>query len=75
MTVDAEQDGRLGELAVLVDTADNVLVIDHHQIQHDVRNRQLRRPRGRPPRYFIAELFDASGQPIDVDIARRLYAG
>lgn len=75
VTVDVPSKGRLGELAVLVDTADNVLVIDHHKSNTMFGTVNFVDPEADAATVLIAELLDAWGQPIDVDIARCLYAG
>lgn len=75
VTVDVPSMSRLGNLAAVVETADNVLVIDHHKSNTMFGTVNFIDPDADAATVLIAELLDAWGQPIDVDIARCLYAG
>jgi len=75
VTVDVPSMSRLGKLAAVVEAADNVLVIDHHKSNTMFGTVNFIDPDADAATVLIAELLDAWGQPIDVDIARCLYAG
>ena len=75
VTVDVPSKSRLGALAVVVETADNVLVIDHHKSNTMFGTVNFIDPEADAATVLIAELLDAWGQPIDVDIGCCLYAG
>lgn len=75
VTVDVPSMSRLGGLAAVVETADNVLVIDHHKSNTMFGTVNFIDPEADAATVLIAELLDAWEQPIDVDIGRCLYAG
>lgn len=75
VTVDVPSMSRLGKLAAVVEAADNVLVIDHHKSNTMFGTVNFIDPDADAATVLVAELLDAWGQPIDVDIARCLYAG
>jgi len=75
VTVDVPSKSRLGALAAVVEASDNVLVIDHHKSNTMFGSVHFIDPHADAATVLVAELLDAWGQPIDVDIARCLYAG
>lgn len=74
VAVDAPSIGRLGELAELTDAA-NVLVIDHHKSNTLYGTVNFVDPQADSTTMLVAELLDAWGQDIDLDVARWLYVG
>ena len=75
VTVDVPSKSRLGALAVVVETADNVLVIDHHKSNTMFGTVNFIDPEADAATVLIAELLDAWGQPSEVDMGCCLYAG
>lgn len=74
VAVDASSPGRLGELAGLMG-APAVLVIDHHKSNTLYGTVNFVDPHGDSTTMLVAEVLDAWGQQIDLDVARCLYAG
>ena len=74
VTVDAPSVNRLGELADLAD-GPAVLVIDHHKSNTMYGTANYVDPQADSTTMMIAEILDARGEDIDVDVARCLYAG
>ena len=74
VTVDVPSATRLGELVAL--TSDSqVLVIDHHKSNTLYGTVNFVDPQADSTTMLVAELLDAWGKEIDVDVARCLYAG
>lgn len=74
VTVDTPSVDRLGELAHLAAGPD-VLVIDHHKSNTLYGAANFVDPHADSTTMLVAELLDAWGEAIDVDVARCLYAG
>lgn len=74
VAVDTPSIGRLGELAELADAA-NVLVIDHHKSNTLYGTVNFVDPQADSTTMLVAELLDAWGKDIDLDVARWLYVG
>ena len=74
VTVDTPSPGRLGELAELLIGRD-VLVIDHHRSNTLYGSANFIDYQADSTTMLVAELLDAWGRPIDLDVARWLYAG
>ncbi len=74
VTVDVPSANRLGELVTLVDGAE-VLVIDHHKSNTLFGTANFVDTQADSTTMLVAELLDAWGKEIDVDVARCLYAG
>lgn len=74
VTVDTPSVNRLGELGVLLDGA-AVLVIDHHNSNSLYGTMNFVDPQCDSTTMLVAEMLDAWGQEIDLDVARNLYAG
>ncbi len=77
VVVDASSANRLGELARLAVGRDgrDVLVIDHHKSNTLYGTANFVDPQSDSTTMLIADLFEAWGKDIDVDVARCLYAG
>ncbi|MGI9126324.1 MAG: DHH family phosphoesterase [Mycobacterium sp.] len=74
VTVDTSSVNRLGELAEVAGGS-NVLVIDHHKSNALYGTANFVDPQADSTTMMIAELIDAWGEDIDVDVASCLYAG
>lgn len=74
VTVDTPSVNRLGALADLA-TGRDVLVIDHHKSNTFYGTANFVDPQADSATMLVAELLDAWGREIDVDVARCLYAG
>lgn len=74
VAVDASSANRLGELARLTVGRD-VLVIDHHRFNTMYGSLNFVDPQCDSTTMLVAELLDAWGEEIDLDVARCLYAG
>ena len=74
VAVDASSANRLGELSRLTVGRD-VLVIDHHRSNTLYGTANFVEPLSDSTTMLIADLLDAWGKEIDVDVARCLYAG
>ena len=74
VTVDTPSVNRLGELADLTVGRD-VLVIDHHKSNTLYGTANFIDPQADSATMLVAELIDAWGKEIDIDVARCLYAG
>jgi len=74
VTVDAPSVSRLGELAELV-TAPEVLVIDHHRSNTLFGTLNFVDSQADSTTLLVADLLDAWGREITVDVACCLYAG
>ena len=74
VTVDAPSVNRLGELAELI-TGSEVLVIDHHKSNTLFGNLNFVDPQADSTTLLVADLLDAWGRDITVDVACCLYAG
>ncbi|MGV1086980.1 MAG: DHH family phosphoesterase [Mycobacterium sp.] len=74
VTVDVPSATRLGELVSLTTGAD-VLVIDHHKSNTMYGTANFVDPQADSTTMLVAELLDAWGKEIDLDVARCLYAG
>lgn len=75
VTVDIPSVNRLGALAELARPGREVLVIDHHSSNTLFGSANLVDPSADSTTMLVAELLDAWGKPIDVDVAHCLYAG
>ena len=74
VTVDVPSVNRLGELAELVDRR-KVLVIDHHRSNTMYGSINFVDPQADSTTLLVADLLDAWGRNITVDVARCIYAG
>lgn len=74
VAVDASSANRLGELARLTVGRD-VLVIDHHRFNTLYGSLNFVDPKCDSTTMMVAELLDAWGEEIDLDVARCLFAG
>ncbi len=74
VTVDTPSVSRLGDLADLAIGRD-VLVIDHHRSNTHYGTTNFVDPQADSATMLVAELLDAWGKEIDLDVARCLYAG
>lgn len=74
VVVDTSSANRLGELARLTVGRD-VLVIDHHKSNTFYGTANFVDPQSDSTTMLIADLLEAWGKHIDVDVARCLYAG
>ena len=74
VTVDTPSVNRLGELSDLTAGRD-VLVIDHHKSNTLYGTANFVDAQADSTTMLVAELLDAWGKEIDVDVARCLYAG
>ncbi len=75
VTVDAPSPNRLGALAELADPPRDVLVIDHHKSNMLFGSVNYVDPKADSTTMLVAELLDAWGKPIDLEVANCLYAG
>lgn len=74
VTVDTPSVNRLGELTDLTG-ARNVLVVDHHKSNTLFGTANFVDTQADSTTMLVAEILDAWGKPIDIDVARCLYAG
>lgn len=72
---DAADRARLGELASTLDAARVSIMIDHHVSNPGFGDVQLLDPSAEATVVLVHRLLMALGAPLDVDIARCLYAG
>jgi phosphoesterase RecJ-like protein len=75
VTVDIPSVNRLGALSELAEPEREVLVIDHHASNQLFGTANYVDPSADSTTMLVAELLDAWGKPIDVDVAHCLYAG
>jgi len=75
VTVDIPSLNRLGALSELADVGRDVLVIDHHASNLLFGTANYVDPSADSTTMLVADLLDAWGKPIDVDVAHCLYAG
>jgi phosphoesterase RecJ-like protein len=75
VTVDIPSVNRLGALSDLAATGHELLVIDHHASNQLFGTANFVDPSADSTTMLVAELLDAWGEPIDVDVAHCLYAG
>jgi phosphoesterase RecJ-like protein len=75
VTVDIPSLNRLGGLSDLASTGRELLVIDHHASNQLFGTANFVDPSADSTTMLVAELLDAWGEPIDVDVAHCLYAG
>jgi phosphoesterase RecJ-like protein len=75
VTVDAPSENRLGALADLVTPPNAVLVIDHHKSNTLFGSLNFVDVSADSTTMMVAELLDATGEPIDRKVATCLYAG
>lgn len=75
VTVDVSSLDRLGELQQLAAAGSELLVIDHHASNQLFGTANFVDPSADSTTMMVAELIDAWGEPIDVDVAHCLYAG
>ncbi|WP_419179300.1 DHH family phosphoesterase [Mycolicibacter engbaekii] len=75
VTVDVSSADRLGELQEQAAAAPELLVIDHHASNQLFGTANFVDPTADSTTMMVAELIDAWGEPIDVDVAHCLYAG
>ena len=74
VTVDAPSVNRLGELSGLI-TGSEVLVIDHHKSNTLFGSLNFVDPQADSTTLLVADLLDAWGREITLDVACCLYAG
>ncbi|HEY0815289.1 MAG TPA: DHH family phosphoesterase [Pseudonocardia sp.] len=72
---DAAEPARLGALAGLVDAARVSIMIDHHVSNPGFGDVQVLDPTAEATVVLVRKVLRALGVPLDVDIARCLYAG
>ena len=72
---DAAEPARLGPLAALLDTARVSVMIDHHVSNPGFGDVQVLDPGVEATVVLAHKILEALGVPVDVDIARCLYAG
>lgn len=72
---DAAEPARLGELAGRLDTAGASVMIDHHASNPGFGTVRVFDPRAEATVVLAHQVLVAMGTPLDVDIARCLYAG
>ena len=72
---DAAEPARLGALAGLLDTARVSIMIDHHVSNPGFGDVQVLDPTAEATVVLVRRVLAALGAPLDVDIARCLYAG
>lgn len=72
---DAAEPARLGPLAALLKTARVSIMIDHHVSNPGFGNVQILDPTVEATVVLAHKVLKALGAPVDVDIARCLYAG
>lgn len=75
VTVDIPSVNRLGALRELADGDRDVLVIDHHASNQLFGTANLVDPAADSTTMLVAELLDAWGKPLRLDVAHCLYAG
>ena len=75
VTCDAGSADRLGTLAGLVDTAAEVLVVDHHRSNTGFGTVRLVDPAAAATAVLVEELVRRLDEPLDADVAACLYAG
>jgi phosphoesterase RecJ-like protein len=72
---DAAEPARLGALASLLDAARVSIMIDHHASNPGFGDVQVLDPTAEATVVLVRRVLTALGAPLDVDIARCLYAG
>ncbi len=75
VTADIPSINRLGDLREMAASAQELLVIDHHASNQLFGTVNLVDPAADSTTMLVAELLDAWGQPIDIEVAHCLYAG
>ncbi len=75
IALDTAGPGRLGSLADRLDTADAVLVIDHHATNDRFGTHNLVDERAEATVVLVLRLLDELGVELDEPVARCLYAG
>ncbi len=75
VSLDAASPGRLGEVAVLLDTAATSIVIDHHASNPGFGGLRLIDPGAPATVALVADLLDDLGVALDPQLATCLYAG
>ncbi len=75
VSLDASSTGRLGELAVLLDTAGTSIVVDHHASNPGFGGIRLVDPHAAATVVLVADLLDGLGVDLDTHLASCLYAG
>ncbi|HYZ07612.1 MAG TPA: DHH family phosphoesterase [Pseudonocardiaceae bacterium] len=75
VALDTAGPGRLGSLADRLDTADAVLVIDHHATNRYFGTHNLVDERAEATVVLVLRLLDELGVELDEPVARCLYAG
>lgn len=75
VTLDTGSADRLGSLAPLVDTAAEVLVVDHHASNTRFGSLHLLDPAAAATAVLVEELVGRLGVELDADLAACLYAG
>jgi phosphoesterase RecJ-like protein len=75
VTVDIPSINRLGGLRDMARVGQELLVIDHHASNHLFGTANFVDPSADSTTMLVAEVLDAWGKPIGVDVAHCLYAG
>ena len=75
VTFDTGSADRLGTLAGLIDSAAEVLVVDHHASNTGYGTVHLVDPAAAATTVLVEELVRRLGEPLDADVAACLYAG
>ncbi|GBE66927.1 bifunctional oligoribonuclease and PAP phosphatase NrnA [Mycobacterium sp. MFM001] len=75
VTVDIPSVNRLGGLADLAAGGQELLVVDHHASNQLFGTANFVDPSADSTTMLVAELLDAWGKPIDIEVAHCLYAG
>lgn len=75
VSLDAASPGRLGEVAVLLDSAATSIVIDHHASNPGFGGLRLIDPGAPATVTLVADLLDDLGVALDGQLATCLYAG
>ena len=75
VTLDSGSADRLGSLAPLADSAEEVLVVDHHASNTGFGTLHLLDPAAAATAVLVEELVHRLGVPLDADVAACLYAG
>jgi bifunctional oligoribonuclease and PAP phosphatase NrnA len=75
VALDASSVDRLGSLAVHMDTARATLVIDHHVSNTGFGTHHLVDGGAEATVVLVQDLLDRMGEPLDLAVARCLYAG
>ncbi len=75
VTVDVPSIKRLGGLSDLADPGRSVLVIDHHASNAEFGTANFIDCSADSTTMMVAEILDAWGKPIDLDVAHCVYAG